>query len=298
MSPSASAAAGPPLPARPCEGCKCANLKTFFCVNCDSSFCDECWQKERPHQKGKLGPDGLPHEKADPVVVNRLKETFAPSDNPVIQNKLHLEDEDTTWFGIARDEYDIPTFQDHGRFAELMINSAGNDCVRYPQLVSFIGQAGAGKSTLIKMLIEQQRANGGRTAVQLFPTPIPGSVTNDNIATSGDVHLYADPATYMGPIPLLYADCEGLEGGEQIPIANRHREGTDKSHGRKHTDSPSHEGRKGVKKRFKMLRETGRDIAWATSPETRKRQYAVTELYPRLLYTFSDVIVFVLQNAK
>lgn len=239
----------------------------------------------------------MPHEKADPEVVNRLKETFTPSHDPVIQRKLHVEDEDTTWFGIERDESDNPVFQDYSRFAELMLNSASGETTRYPQLVSFIGQTGAGKSTLIKMLIEQQRVYKDRATAQLFPTPIPGSTRDDNVATSGDVHLYADPATYMGTLPMLYADCEGLEGGENIPIANRHRETANKSHGREPTDSPSHDGR-GVKKRLKALRASRRDIAWATAPETQKRQYAVTELYPRLLYTFSDVIVFVLQNPK
>lgn len=45
-------------------------------------------------------------------------------------------------------------------------------------------------------------------------------------------------------------------------------------------------------------RGSQRAIKFADTPEKLKRQYAVTELYPRLLYTFSDVIVFVLRNSK
>ncbi|KAK3115116.1 hypothetical protein LTR53_005893, partial [Teratosphaeriaceae sp. CCFEE 6253] len=41
-----------------------------------------------------------------------------------------------------------------------------------------------------------------------------------------------------------------------------------------------------------------RPIEWANTEETRQREYAVTALYPRLLYTFSDCVVFVLRNPK
>ena len=287
---------GRPQPPHPCEECKRIDIPTSFCVNCDSNFCDECWSNERPHKQGKIGPDGLPHEKADPVIVNRLKETFTPPDNPETQEKMHMDDEDTTWFGIAKDASNIPVFQDYGRYATLMANSATGESVRYPQLVSFIGQTGAGKSTVVKMLIEQWRGYDNATSAGLFPTPIPGSVRNENVPTSGDVHLYADPATYLGPYPLLYADCEGLEGGENNPVAIRHR--GDDHRVEKRLRAGSDGDRKDTKKRWKMPRGSQRDIAWATSPETKKRQYAVTQLYPRLLYTFSDVIVFVLQNSK
>lgn len=30
----------------------------------------------------------------------------------------------------------------------------------------------------------------------------------------------------------------------------------------------------------------------------RKREFAVSQLYPRVLYTFSDVVVFVLRNPR
>lgn len=41
-----------------------------------------------------------------------------------------------------------------------------------------------------------------------------------------------------------------------------------------------------------------RYIFWANSPLTRKREYTVSQLYPRILYTFSDVVVFVLRNPR
>jgi len=138
-----------------------------------------------------------------------------------------------------------------------------------------------------------------------FPSPVTSS-NNDRIPTTGDVHLYADPLTYHTRSPLLYADCEGLDGGEAIPKGLRHRakdkheapvlpsvlgsrsSGTDRS-------SIYFESKKKLKKN---RHGSERDIVWAVTPETKKREYAVTQLYPRLLYTFSDVVVFVLRNPR
>lgn len=85
---------------------------------------------------------------------------------------------------------------------------------------------------------------------------------------------------------MLYADCEGLEGGENIPMSVQSYNTPSQDHRRTH-------------KIYKVARATPRYIEWAkNSPEKSKRQYAVTELYPRLLYTFSDVIVFALRNPR
>lgn len=228
--------------------------------------------------------------------LRRLQDILTPATDPQVQQSKHLEDEDTTWFGVTRDSANLPVFQDYGRYTTIMANSAiGQHRTRYPHLVSFIGQTGAGKSTLIKMLINHQECNADPACPPSLPSPVVGSARNDNTPTSGDVHLYADPGTYLGPFPILYADCEGLEGGENTPIGLRHRE-SGQAEGR--ARSGSYGEASSHKKRNRIVRGSQRGISWANSPETRKRQYAVTELYPRLLFTFSDVIVFVLKNPK
>src|ERR1700722_17743687 len=69
------------------------------------------------------------------------------------------------------------------------------------------------------MLISHgERKTGSSTSK--YPSPVAGAVRNDNLPTSGDVHLYTDPSTVHTQFPMLYADCEGLEGGEQPPLAN------------------------------------------------------------------------------
>lgn len=122
-----------------------------------------------------------------------------------------------------------------------------------------------------------------------YATPVIGSVGED-VPTSGDVHLYPDPHTVDSDNPILYADCEGLEGGEREPLGAW----------RKTKDTSSKLGRMGSSERDirNINHMSEREITWATTNAKRSREFAVTHLYPRLLYTFSDVIVFVLKNPR
>jgi hypothetical protein len=191
-------------------------------------------------------------------------------------------------------------FQDTGRYAEIMAATRGQnnasrisfDSVttdsnetRSPSLVSFVGQSGAGKSTLINLLVTF-KSSGISNAN--FPAPVVGK-TGMDVPTSEDVHLYADPETVISDHPLLFADCEGLEGGEREPVGSRYRKIRVQS------------GRLLDRAAYPTPRaqySSERQILWADTPARRTRQFAVTHLYPRLLYTFSDTIVFVLKNPR
>ncbi|KAM0328700.1 hypothetical protein ACHAQA_005113 [Verticillium albo-atrum] len=212
------------------------------------------------------------------------------------QWKLHLNDEETTWFAVKRDGGGRPKIlHDSGRYASLVAHGASGEGHRFPAMVSFVGQTGAGKSTLIKMLIERQMRTSSLnldvpSAKDVFPTPVVGSTENSNVPTSGDVHLYADPLSYFDERPIFYVDSEGLEGGEAEPIAVKSRESG--------IQQRPPRTRNRLTKRWRFSREVSRTINWADAPEKQKRQFAVTHFYPRILYTFSDVIVFVLRNPR
>ena len=148
------------------------------------------------------------------------------------------------------------------------------------------------------MLIDNQEMEMHPLSSPSFPSPVVGSA-NDNVPTSGDVHLYADPGTILKREPTLFADCEGLEGRETLPIAKA-------GDASRHTHGPV-SFRRGSRsgsdykpsRRFRKIGHASpRAVAWADTPEKRKREYAVRELYPRLLYIFSDVVVFVLRNSR
>ncbi|OCL08712.1 hypothetical protein AOQ84DRAFT_339905 [Glonium stellatum] len=274
------------------ERCDSPSSPAVFCVDCDSRFCSRCWDYQRAHRQGKRGRDGKPHEKTDYRSAKRFEKILNPQDDPASLAKAHLADEQSKWFGWSRDgsneNQNEPALVEFDAYTNLMAGSASADAPpKYPQLVSFIGQTSAGKSTLIKMLVEHEEYRSDSGGTLKLPSPVVGSTTNDKVPTSADVHLYADPATYLGQKPILYADCEGLGAGEVDPVAT--------------TSYKFFQGEstKGLVAKYSASRT--RRLEWADprqNPLTCTRQFAVGDLYPRLLYSFSDVVVFVSKNAK
>jgi hypothetical protein len=104
-----------------------------------------------------------------------------------------------------------------------------------------------------------------------FPisSPVVGAPT-DRRPFSADIHLYVDPLTRRGRRITLYADSQGIRD-EMDPLS---AEFTHKT----------------------KLQKKVRNMRWGDSTEECKSEFAVNQLYPRLLYTLSDVVVFVLQN--
>jgi len=89
-----------------------------------------------------------------------------------------------------------------------------------------------------------------------------------------------------GNTPVLYADCEGMNAGEKPPFALHHLKAMS-DHSRK---------QRLVKKKLQGVTQ---EIKWALNDRDKnRREFAVGHLYPRILYTFSDVVVFVQRNPK
>ena len=81
-------------------------------------------------------------------MYERLKRILDSPESVFELSRLHQEDETTTWFGIEKDFNGPPIFQDHGRFAAFMADTKQpNAGVRYPQLVSFVGETGERSGT-------------------------------------------------------------------------------------------------------------------------------------------------------
>ncbi|KAL7784152.1 hypothetical protein V8C37DRAFT_420748 [Trichoderma ceciliae] len=266
-------------PSTPCCICN-VYVKVWKCLQCDDSFCDKCWEQQRPHKPGKIGIDGRQHEKVDEDVFKLLQDIF---DQVPIQEqqRRYQNDTDTTWFGVCN-KGDEPHLGWSDRLVDILHESQGRDhVVRFPHLVSFVGQTGAGKSTIIKMLMSCNQTTDINATE--YSTPVPGLVS-DNAPTTGNVHLYADAKTYGTERPILYADSEGMSGGENPPRGLALWEGM---------ESVKHP-RTYMKNNLRVLKR----LRWADTPKKKSREYAVTNFFPRILYTFSDVVVFVLREVR
>jgi hypothetical protein len=90
-----------------------------------------------------------------------------------------------------------------------------------------------------------------------------------------------------------------MDGGEKIPMGAQQTRSDEFTIRRPTTpslipQSPHGETRK-LRKQNKVSKHV---IKWANNPEKCKREFAVKNLYPRILYAFSDIVVFVLRNDR
>jgi hypothetical protein len=115
----------------------------------------------------------------------------------------------------------------------------------------------------------------------VYEIPVVGLSQHGQRPTSGDVHLYLDPASISGSHPILYADCEGMNGGNRAPTSH---------------SIFSRRGRESLP--TKAIRHV-KKLLWGSDVMSQAdREFIVMNLYSRILYTFSDVIVFVLINPR
>lgn len=77
---------------------------SFYCNLCDMTYCEACWPRVGPHRTGKLGPGGIPHEKTDQDVADKLRATFEAFPSDIEQEALFDNDQNTAWFGVLKDD--------------------------------------------------------------------------------------------------------------------------------------------------------------------------------------------------
>ncbi|KIX92899.1 uncharacterized protein Z520_11375 [Fonsecaea multimorphosa CBS 102226] len=262
-----------------CADCERSHVHVWLCSACSGiSFCNECWPKQAAHKAKTTNLGNRSHVKEDRATILMIRSILEPPMDPQEIRNLHDKDQGTRWFGVVKSSDGRKSeFYDFGRYGQMMLDSRPlGGAARYPKLVSFIGDTYAGKSTIVKALV----SHGGLLSTEAdrnsLQTPVPGSRANEGTATSEGVHLYADPEHLEVAMPILYADCGGLNAGEKMPFA---------------VQESSHSRRMPKESNLSLLKWTK-----ANDPVKGTREYAVTNFYPGCLYTFSDAIVFVQRN--
>ncbi|KAL6917194.1 hypothetical protein FSST1_008689 [Fusarium sambucinum] len=248
-------------------------------MHCNETQCDSCWSGERKHKKPDPG-----HNKTslkDAIIVHstlnvRLDEYGLLKDQIEqlqVPKQRRLDSGASEWFGVRPKNGDRGFLLTEGPAYDLMMEPVWTSASSiYPGLVSFIGETGSGKSSLISLLSKFSSSQLNN----LFKTPTVGD-SGSTDSTSSNVNLYSDPDSFLKENPLLYADCEGM-GGDEVPAAMLG--GT----------APS---------TFQTWGLDCRDITWETESANGgiwTRKDITKTLFPRILYIFSDVVVFVPYN--
>ena len=275
------------------------------------------------------------HEKLDtfPDYLTRLILHSEP--NSELQARLHERDRKAQWFTVMSGPFEESeaTVQITERFRKLCdpryVNNRSST-EQYPSIVSFIGDTGVGKSTIVNAMsvmgqIDRQIANEAphSTSTSSLSTRRPSNLpqvkqTRENgpVTRSGDpqrateptssgVHLYLDPGITSvryhpnqekEAVPILFADCEGFRGGTNKTNAERSVGSPSPAQPRRHSASSM------VRIPSQSSSQHGSNVAdelEITLPEIRNAGKAGAELYyARFLYAFSDVIVFVTNNEQ
>ncbi|EEU41582.1 uncharacterized protein NECHADRAFT_87795 [Fusarium vanettenii 77-13-4] len=246
-------------------------------------LCDNCWFKRKKHVKSEPG-----HEKTIPndaiIVYSTLKVNL--DEWPLLEDAISRYrarrssqiGDSSEWFGVRSKSKAGDYLLVEGRTYDLMMGSSRTlTSDIYPGLVSFVGETGSGKSTLIGLLCK----SSGRFSANHFKTPVVGD-SESRQPTTPNVHLYADSRTFMSKSHILYAECEEVDGYEIPAQMSKSMAGASAS-----SDllPPSSQ----------IPELDSQDIIWSKMPRndgawTRKEIARI--LFSRVLYIFSDVVVF------
>ncbi|KAK6519396.1 hypothetical protein TWF281_003230 [Arthrobotrys megalospora] len=241
--------------------CRCGEV---FCNKCFNNHLIRMKHSKKPQNHGKLAPS-----RAEVLWAAVMK--VPPSANQDLQFK---QDEHRKWFGLYVEDTAPATrtcsIIETNRLRDLLDRSLGyrpdSPRIQYPSIASFVGDTGAGKSFLIRSLLFLG-AHDNKIDLDQVEAPVIGRAVSsgDCDSTTGEVNLYSDPCMLGTATPSLLVDCEGMFG--TVPAAMKVQNSWFA------TEEPG-------RKKYRLRGQMG-------------RKEATQDLYPRLLYTFSDVVCYV-----
>lgn len=239
-----------------------------------------------------------------------------PQVDDEIQRRLHKADREAEWFRVTLASPTVigaePLLQISDRFKKICDPGRGNfwSLQQSPSFVSFVGDTGVGKSTLVRAMItvgvvDNMAKNAQVTDWEhVFNCQSYGPVTRTTrpdlamLPTSIGVHLYRDqtlvPVQQEGTgrvegVPILFADCEGFSAGTMKTDAERNSNAMhDQSLLDPYTQIPIGHGME--------PRYVEREIVIKAPDFKDKGKRSADLFYARFLYAFSDVVVFVVNE--
>jgi len=129
----------------------------FWCNVCEQVLCDDCWDLQPVHRKKTTHRTKVKtHERTELKIADLILSIFSAGRDVEEQLHGHENNLDTKWFGVisSDDEQLNPQLYNFERFRALIYGSFVDSTNQFPSLISFVGDTGAGKSTLINALIK------------------------------------------------------------------------------------------------------------------------------------------------
>lgn len=127
-----------------CAVCR-SDTHVSWCSRCDITYCDNCWDLQAPHKPARTA-----HQKADLQIRDVLNSISCQSEQ--CQDFAHLSACSSKWFGVSC-VGEAASLRVFSRLRDLTID-ADFEQNQYPALISFIGETGTGKSTIISALMK------------------------------------------------------------------------------------------------------------------------------------------------
>lgn len=140
-----------------CEICEAEpdtqTLMINWCSACSTFYCETCWDAQPLHKL--TNRKSAKHEKTELELANLILSILNPESDEAKQAELHEKNQTSKWFGVMREDGSNRShFHDFRRFPRLAGGSETDPGDLFPCLISFVGDTGAGKSTMINGLLK------------------------------------------------------------------------------------------------------------------------------------------------